>query len=191
MSRSYRETNFDVVELARLRDPKELGRLLREFPARFSMLTSRSHLKAWLGYADDEALREQALAGARGLDHRTADAVEMLTGKYNPGAPWILLKYLPQLDLDATESLCGAALTQVRHELATVHRPRADDPRSYDELLSRLGAGEPLTALSWLAGRGCNADAELSAAEEVVRTYQGSPERESMLANLAQLRRKR
>ena len=39
MAKTYRNTNFDVVELARLRDPKELGRVLREYPARFSMLT--------------------------------------------------------------------------------------------------------------------------------------------------------
>ena len=190
MAKAYRGTNFDVIELARLRDPKELGRQLREYPARFSMLTPSSHLKAWLRYADDNALREQALAGARKLDHRTADAIEMLTDRYDPSAPWIVLKYLPVLDLDATEPLCKAALRQVRDDLMKVYRPRPDDPRRYDELLSRLGAGEPLTALKWLAGHGCNAEAELSEAEDVVRTYQDSSDRAAMLASLAQLRRK-
>jgi len=190
MAKDYRNTNFDVVDLARLRDPKELGRVLREYPARFSMLTPKSHLKAWLRYADDKALREQTLAGARKLDHRTADAVEMLTDKYDPGAPWTVLKYLPALDLEATDPLCKAALTEVRGDITKVYRPRADDPRSYDELLSRLGAGEPLTALKWLAGHGCNAEAELSEAEDVVRSYQESPDRAAMLASLAQLRRK-
>ena len=147
MANAYRGTNFDVVELARLRDPKELGRELREYPARFSMLTPRSHLNAWLRYADDDALREQALAGARRLHHRTADAVEMLTDRFDPSAPWIVLKYLPVLDLDATEPLCKAALAQVRDDLTKAYRPRADDPRRYNELLSRLGAGAPLTAL--------------------------------------------
>jgi hypothetical protein len=47
-----------------------------------------------------------------------------------------------------------------------------------------------LTALKWLAGHGCNAEAELSEAEDVVRTYQDSPDRAAMLASLAQLRRK-
>src|SRR3954469_8145496 len=84
---------FDVIELAQLRDPKALGRTLREYPARFSMLSPKSHLKAWLRYADDKALREQALAGARKLDHRTADAIEMLTDRSDPSAPWIALKY--------------------------------------------------------------------------------------------------
>jgi hypothetical protein len=57
-------------------------------------------LKAWLSFADDKSLREQALAGARKLDHRTSDAVEMLgADEYTAGA---LLEYLPILDLDAT-----------------------------------------------------------------------------------------
>jgi hypothetical protein len=55
-----------------------VGRTLREYPASFSRLTPKAHLRAWLRHADDKDLREQALAGARTLDHRTADAVEML-----------------------------------------------------------------------------------------------------------------
>jgi hypothetical protein len=190
MANGYRDTNFDVVELKDLRDPKEFGRTLREYPARFSMLSSRSHLKAWLQYADDPAWREQAIAGARKLDHRTADAVELLTDKNNPSAPWTALKYLPVLDLEATPSLCSAALAQVRGDITNTFRPPPDDARSYDELLSRLGAYEPLTALQWLAGHGCNAETELSAAEDLVRTYRDSRERAAMLASLAQAHRK-
>jgi hypothetical protein len=78
MAKAYRDPNFDVVRLAEIPDPRSLGRVLHEHPARFSMLTSEAHLKAWLKFADDKALREQALAGARKLDHRTSDAVEML-----------------------------------------------------------------------------------------------------------------
>jgi hypothetical protein len=190
MAKGYRGTNFDVIELARLRDPKELGRVLREHPERFSMLSPKSHLKAWLRFADDKTYREQAIAGARKLDHRTTDAIEMLTDKYDPAAPWTVLKYLPVLDLEASEPLCKAALAQVRGDLMKVYRPRADDPRPYRELLDRLGVYEPLTALQWLAGHGCNAEAELSEAEVVVRTYQDSPDRAAMLAKLAQLHRK-
>jgi hypothetical protein len=80
MAKAYRDPGFDVFRLAELRDPKNLGRVLREDPARFSMLTPQAHLKAWLKFAEDKGLREQALAGARKLDHRTADAVEMLGG---------------------------------------------------------------------------------------------------------------
>ena len=66
MAKAYRDPNFDVVDLARLREPKELGRTLREDPARFAMLTPASHLKAWLKFASDKEFHDQALAGARG-----------------------------------------------------------------------------------------------------------------------------
>jgi hypothetical protein len=190
MANAYRNPNYDVFELAHLRDPKALGRIVREYPARFSMLSPKSHLKAWLKYADDTALREQALAGARTLDHRNADAVEMLNNQYDISAPWTVLKYMPRLDLEPTASLCDAALKQVQADLTKVYRPTPDDRRPYQELLDRLGVYAPLTALQWLAGNGCNAEAQLSDAEAVVRTYQDSPERAAMLASLARLHRK-
>ena len=57
MASAYRDPGFDVVSLARLRDPKNLGRALREYPASFSKLTPKAHLRAWLRYADDKDLR--------------------------------------------------------------------------------------------------------------------------------------
>ncbi|MGA2568038.1 MAG: hypothetical protein ABSF41_14565 [Pseudolabrys sp.] len=47
-----------------------------------------------------------------------------------------------------------------------------------------------MTALTWLAGHGCEAEPELSEAEELIRTYQDSPERAAMLATLEKLHRK-
>jgi hypothetical protein len=191
MARAYRDTNFDVVSLRELRDPKELGRILRESPAGFSMLTPNSHLKAWLKFADDKNLREQALAGARALDHRNADAIEMMVDKYDVGSPWRVLRYLPVLALEATEPLCNTALGLLHGEFAKIYRPRGeDDRRSYQEFLGRLGNGEPLPALIWLAGHGCDAEVELSEAESLMRAYQDSPDRAAMLATLAQLHRK-
>jgi hypothetical protein len=191
MAEAYRDPGFDIVELRRLRDRAELGRALREHPARFAMLTSQAHLKAWLGFAADETLRAQALAGAAKLDHRTADAVEMLRDKYDIGAPWKILKYLPVLDLAATAPLCGAALAVVQGDLTKVYRPGpGDPPRPYGELLDRLGAYEPLTALTWLAGHGCEAERELDDAEALALSYQDSPARAAMLATLRGLHRK-
>jgi hypothetical protein len=89
-----------------------------------------------------------------------------------------------------TEPLCGAALFQVHGNVVKTHRPKADDPRPYNELLDRLGAYQPLTALLWLGSHGCNAERELSEAEELIRTYQDSPARAAMLAKLAGLYRK-
>jgi len=191
MASAYRDTNFDVVELRELRDPKNLGRQVREYPERFSMLTPKAHLKAWLSFADKDEYREQALAGARKLDHRTTDAVAMLTDKYDISAPWQVLKYMPELDLEMTAPLCQAALNQIHGDIAKVYRPKADDPpRPYSELLERLGAYEPLTALVWAAGHGCEAEPELSEAEEVILTYRDSPARVGMLATLEKLHRK-
>ena len=45
-------------------------------------------------------------------------------------------------------------------------------------------------ALQWLAAHGCDADPQLSAAEDVIAAYQPSPEREDMAAALAKLKRK-
>jgi hypothetical protein len=133
MAKTYRDTNFDVYRLAELRDPKELGRVLREDPAHFSMRTPNAHLEAWLKFAADKNLAEQALAGARKLAHRTVDAVNMLnTGDY--GA-WTILAYLPALDLEATPLLCAAAQRKLLKRYATIYRPSADDPRPYREFL--------------------------------------------------------
>ncbi len=66
----------------------------------------------------------------------------------------------------------------------------ADDPRRYEELSERLGETRLLIALQWLAAHGCDAEAELSEAEGVVRSYQDSDACSAMLSNLAELRRK-
>jgi hypothetical protein len=57
-------------------------------------------------------------------------------------------------------------------------------------LIEKLGGGNPFAALDWLAGHGCDADAELSQAEDLVRSYQDSPQRTVTLAGLARLHRK-
>jgi hypothetical protein len=188
MANGYTGTNYDIYRLAQLRDPKELGRVLRERPERFSMLGPKSHLKGWLKFADDKDLHEQALAGARALDHRTADAVEIFVNKYDDESKWKLLRYLTALDLEATMPLCANALSQLHGEFARVYRPGPnDEPRPYSELLERLGNGEQLPDLIWLAGHGCEAKPELSEAVALVNAYQDSPGRAEMLAGLMRL----
>jgi hypothetical protein len=192
MAGGYREPNYDIYRLAGLRDPKELGRTLRERPERFSMLNGKSHLKGWLRFADDTNLQAQALAGARKLDHRTADAVEILRDKYDEESRWHLLRHFTALDLEATAPLCASALGELHGQFAKVYRPGAnDEPRPYSELLERLGNGEQLPDLIWLAGHGCPAAAELDEAAAAVNAYQDSPGRAEMLATLARLRSQR
>jgi hypothetical protein len=188
MAEQYRHTNFDVFELAQLRDPKALGYKLLQAPDRFSQLTPQAHLRAWLRFARDKETRDAALDGARRLEHRTPDAVEMLhQDEYEVTT---MLTYLPMLDLQATEPLCAVSLQALHRQLAQIYRPRPDDPEPYEQLLSRLGTASPLSALQWLAVHGCDADGMLDEAAALVGTYQDSPDRSAQLANLARLHRK-
>jgi hypothetical protein len=193
LGRSYGASDVDVLDLVEARDPKNLGTLYND-PPKVSMLTPKATLRAWLNFAyglttSDPADRPRLLAGARALDHRTADAVAWLKDDNAAPGRFVLLYFLPQLDLDTTPALCAAALSEIGTELAEVYRPTADNPLPFSELGERLGAGEPLVALQWLAGHGCDANAQLSAAEEVIAAYQPSPERETMAAALAKLKR--
>lgn len=188
MAKAYRGTNYDIYRLPELRDPKRLGRALYENPERFSMLTPRAHLKAWLKFTEDKTLREQALAGARKLDHRTTDAIEILNK--DEFTTRMLLEYLPVLDLEPTPPLCQAALASLHGQFVKIYQPKADDPRSYDELLGRLGRGQHFSALKWLVLHGCEADAELSEAERLIGAYKASPDSGLMLGTLERLHRK-
>ncbi len=190
MVKGYKDPAYDVYELRDLRDPKQLGAIVRNYPERFSQLTPKAHLRAWLSFEDKKEYRDPALAGARTLDHRTADAVEMLRSG-GEGDPWTVLRLLPALDLGATPALCDAAQAELHEELARIHRPKPDEPMSYKELRDRLGTGDPFGAVIWLASHGCDAEASLSEAEELIRTYQESAARAAMLSNLAAAHRKK
>jgi hypothetical protein len=190
MANAYRDTNFDTVELRELRDPKQLGNIVRNYPERFSQLTPKAHLRAWLSFEGKKEYHDQALAGARKLDHRTADAVEMLKSG-GEGDPWTVLRLIQVLDLEATPALCDFAQVELHRELARIHRPKPEEPMRYTELLDRLGTGDQFGAVIWLASYGCDAEAGLTEAEELIRTYQDSPARAAMLAKLAAVRSKR
>jgi hypothetical protein len=189
MARAYRDPNFDVVELRELRDPKALGKRLREDPPRFSMLTPQSHLKAWLKFAGDKTYGDQALAGARKLDRRAADEIDMLTDKDDIGGDGTALAFLPYLDLEPTPRLCAAAARLLDDRFAKIYVPKSDDPRSYDELLSRLGGADPLATLIWLGEHGCDVAAERAKAEALLRAYKPSPDSAAMLESLAKLKK--
>jgi hypothetical protein len=192
MANGYTDTGFDVHRLVELRDPKELGRTLRERPERFSMLNENSHLKGWLRFADDSNLQQQALAGARTLAHRSTDAVAILTNKYDEESRWRLMRYLAVLDLETTMPLCANALGELHAQFTKVYRPAApDEARPYSELLARLGDGGQLPDLIWLASHGCDAEPELGEAIALVNAYRPSPGRAEMLAELTRLSEKR
>jgi hypothetical protein len=188
MAKAYSDPSYTIYELRDLKDPKRLGRALYEDPEHFSMLTPRAHLKAWLKFADDEGLRAPAIEGARKLDHRTQDAIEMFG--QNEFGERVLLENLARLDLEATPSLCRAALGNLRKQFARIYRPEPNDPRDYRELLGRLGRGDQLNALIWLASNGCEAQAELRETISLIKAYQPSPDSGLMVGRLEALQKK-
>ncbi len=190
MTKNYRGTNWDIHRLAELRDPKQLGHIVRNYPESFSQLTPKAHLRAWLSFEDKKEYHDRALAGARQLDHRTADAVEMLKSG-GEGDPWNALRLLPVLDLEATPALCDFAQVKLHKELARIHRPKPEEPLPYRDLLLRLGTGDQFGAVIWLASHGCDVEAGLSEAEDLIRTYQPSPASTALLDKLSQLHRKK
>lgn len=188
MAKAYQNPNFDVVDLGRLREPGRLGKKLREDPDKFSMLGPRSHLKGWLKFGYNEEMRAKIAAGVRTVESRTADAVEILTDKYQESSRFQVLRVLPVLDAEATPRLCAAAATEIGKELRSVYRPKPDDPPlPYRDLVERLGVGRPMTALIWLGEQRCDVAAELRDADALVRTYQDLPPRAAMLAAIARL----
>jgi hypothetical protein len=197
LARAYGAEDYQIADLAKLRDPKEFGRILYNYPPRFSMLTPKATLHAWLNFAEGPGgigkapNAAEALAGARKLDHRTTDAVVWLNDPYAKTDRFLLLHFLPDLDLEPTSALCAAALAAVHEDILQAYRPTVDNPLPYWELLERLGGGQPLNTLQWVAAHGCDADAELAAAESLVRGYGDSADRKAMLESLAALHRKR
>ena len=138
------------------------------------MLTPKASLRAWLSFADDNNPHAtEALEGARKLSHRTSDAVAWLTHSNMGGA--FLMRYLLQLDLEATPELCRAGLAWVEDQFASAYRPRPDNPLPYSDLVERLGVGHPLMAVQWFALHGCDAEKQLSAAESLISAYGEAP----------------
>ena len=113
MAKAYTNTNFDVYELAELRDPKTWER-------RCASIRKIFHAHAQGAFARLARLcRQKANFTTRRWPARasltTAPPMrwEMLNDKYDISAPWKILKYLPVLDLETTAPLCGAALPQI------------------------------------------------------------------------------
>jgi hypothetical protein len=168
-----------VRDLMELRDPKRLGRALREDPAHIEMVASDAHLEAWLKFSDDPATSERALAGARGVAHRTDDAVALLQRDEFEGR--LVLEHLAALDLDPTPALCQAAGASLDRQVKGIFRPPPGDRRPYDELLGRLGRGGHLAALAWLTSHGCDTGTLAAEVASLIEAYQPSPDGQKAL----------
>jgi len=89
---------------------------------------------------DNNPHAAEALEGARKLSHRTSDAVAWLTQPHSNVDGAFLMRYLLQLDLEATPELCRAGLAWVEDEFAKAYRPKPDNPLPYSRpLIAVLG----------------------------------------------------
>jgi len=131
----------------------------RRWESDINKLGPDSPLAAWLEYVNgstaSEPLHQQALDGARRVNHRQADAIGLLDqGQIRR------LAELWQLDIAGTPALCSA-YNQSLHRLATS-----------DEVYE-LKVGEDLERqlpnLRFLAAANCDLDATLAAAEARVQ----------------------
>jgi hypothetical protein len=189
-AKTYINTNYDVILLAKLREPSEVGRKLREDPDKITQLTQQSPLKAWLKFTDQAETRDQVIAGVRTLEGRTDQAVAFLNDGNQESSHFRLLRILPMIDLEATPALCSTVTKSIGPTIAGVYRPKpSDPPLHYYDLISRLTVANPLAVLVWLAEHGCDVRAELREAEISVLAYQDSPGRAAMLATLARLQK--
>jgi hypothetical protein len=162
----------------------ESAQKAREWEGRIRDLGPDSPLAAWLEYvyssSEPDPLHRQALDGARRVESRQSDAVQLLDdGKIQQ------LQDLWQLDLAATPSLC-AAYDRALHRLATME---------YYDLNVGAYLERQVPNIEFLAAAHCDLDAGLAAAEarlrKIIVVNQGDEHWARFLASLAALRRAR
>ena len=180
-AKAYHGASWDTHRLIDLRDPAVLGRRLLERPDGMDLLRPDSPLRLYLAFATAGDAPEPALSRARRLIHRDDEAVEMLN---DPARTGILLRYLTDLDLDASPALCTAAARAIDDSFARVETPAANEPKPYRDLIGALGPSDPLKALTWLVAHRCDANDTEARAEELVTKYEDSPDRAAMLSHL-------
>lgn len=140
--------------------------------------TPDSPLWEWLDLVDPRlGVREEALAGARSLTHRQADADELLAH----GAPGFLTE-LPNLDLEPTPTIIAGHKKYLLDMARSLQRDDAGSVK-YSWVASQVDPYLP--TIQWMAERHCGCSAEMAAVEAAVRRYKGSPGKAECLAALA------
>jgi lipoprotein NlpI len=153
----------------------------QEILARFQKLTADSPLWEWAAFiGKDSELDAQAVAGARKLAHRQADAETAL----QRGMGFPLIEYW-RLGLDATSGLCMAA-RDFLNEQAAAHPPPTPDTdadAAYDVI--RAHFSPYLEAVEWLTQKDCGIDDAVARIAATVAAYPQSRSRDGFLAILA------
>jgi lipoprotein NlpI len=147
--------------------------------AKFQRLTADSPLWEWQEFiGKGNELEKQAVARARAMSHRQADAEAMLrNGEAFP------LYHIGELDLEATPGFCSGARDFLLKNAAE-HHPESPEQRDV-VMADRFDPWVP--TIRWLIGQHCNLDSVVAAMQDAVRAYKSEPERDKFLAVLARL----
>jgi lipoprotein NlpI len=150
----------------------------RQNRERFQKLTADSPLWEWaVFFGKDSELDEEAIAGARQLTHRQADAEEAL--RRGLGFPLIESE---RLDLTATPTLCAAAGDFLQREASAHPAPSAD--AEYDEKLLPNVEANDISAIEWLT-ESCDIDDTVAQIRATIDSYKPTPLRDATLGLIA------
>jgi len=126
----------------------------------------------------DSPVRDEALAAMRRLPGRQAEAVRRLEDNQRGIMPLV-----GELDLQPTAQLCQAGRAYLRAEL-TAHQRMFSEPVRFEYPILM----EDLPGIRWLAAH-CECKAEIEALERFARSQLDSPQRQTFLDVLAEIRR--
>ena len=164
-------------------DIEEKARVRAENLLKLAAMSPDEPVMNWYGLLEDEGgVRAEAFEKLRHVPRRQADIEDMLSW----GVPKAMM-LLPDLDLAPTPQLCASAHAFLRKRVRDSAQGPTDEPAPYT---SEGYVTESIAGIRWLISHGCDCDLSLAAIDAMVRTYKDSPERQKVLASLAELRRK-
>lgn len=134
----------------------------------------------WLQHAVRADRRPAVLAGIRRSPTRQAEVEALLGGGFA-----VLLRDLPELDLEPTERLCAAASRALGDVVARMGPGPGGGPAF---LADRSEIQDYRGALRWLVEGGCDVRADLDRLTAAVARYEDTPVRRELEAFLAGLR---
>ena len=151
----------------------------RDNLARFQKLTEASPLWEWAAFiGKDSELDKDAVAGARKLSHRQADAEAAL----RRGMGFPLVEYV-RLDLQVTAGLCEGARDFLQ-QAATSHPSPGGDPYAAYEVIHQ-NFSPYLEAIEWLTAQDCDIEDAVARIAATAAAYPPSSSRDGFLGVLA------
>jgi hypothetical protein len=163
---------------------QERARKRAENLPKIQAMTEANRLMDWYPLLDPEnGVRDEAFEALRHTERRQSDIEDMLGW----GVP-MAMYLLPDLDLKGTPKLCEVAKAYLLKSAKESRIRPKQDPAKYP-------AGDifekSVPAIRWLMARGCDCDEGIAALEATVLSYLDSPDRQTALATLAELRTKK